>query len=166
MNGKDLMEAMSYIDEAYLAEADAPVRRRIPWQPIAAAACVGLAVLGYRAVDILQTPKLAKSADIQFQDACFKIVEETIMYLPASAQMTVRVTGQEDDCLLCTVTDSGSGSIPVGTQLRIAPPELATSDTSFRAAKQEEGTLLYITYDPAAMEEDYLPALQISQADE
>ena len=46
MNGKELLEAMSFIDEELLAEAEAP-RRRIAWRSWGTlAACLSIIVLG------------------------------------------------------------------------------------------------------------------------
>lgn len=171
MNGKDLMEAMGYVDESFLAEAEAavPARRRVIWQPIAAAACIGLAVLGYQAVDSRNSSgNLARSVGMPMLDAEVEMAEAAPMLLSVTAQMTVQLTGQEGDTLLCTVTDSGSGTIPVGTQLRIVPPEQVpadTANTAFRAAKEKEDTLLSVFYDPDTLEGDLLPALEIQKAE-
>lgn len=47
MNGKQLLESMSYVDERYIEEADRkPTGHRLRWQHLAAlAACMGLVVL-------------------------------------------------------------------------------------------------------------------------
>lgn len=46
MNGKELLEAMSFIDEELLAEAEAPVRRKGRNRWGALAACLSIIVLG------------------------------------------------------------------------------------------------------------------------
>lgn len=41
MNGKQMLEAMSFVDEKYIEDAEAaPKRNRIHWQGFAAAACL------------------------------------------------------------------------------------------------------------------------------
>ena len=38
MNGKEMLEAMSFVDEKYIEDAEIIPKRRPHWQPIAAAA--------------------------------------------------------------------------------------------------------------------------------
>ena len=47
MNGKEILESMSYVDEKYIADAEVRPKGRLHWQPVAAAAaCLALVLAG------------------------------------------------------------------------------------------------------------------------
>lgn len=142
MNGQDMLEAMSFVDEKYIEDAEtAPKIRRLHWQPIAAmAACFCLVLYGYRT---LTAPMLDKVAQQESQDISFAAIapaaevpnndvvmglDEAMEYAPktmstAMMRITVRVDAVEDGTLLCTVTDPGTTVWENGIQKRILPPE-------------------------------------------
>lgn len=131
MNGKELLEGLSFVDERYIEEAARTPARRPLWQPAAFAACLALVLLGW---STLNTPK-KQVYKMELAEAVYDsaATENTPMAeaAPERAEsnslasllstVTVRVDGTEDGILLCTVT--APGEYPVGTQLRIAPPE-------------------------------------------
>ena len=47
MNGKEMLESMSYVNEKYIADAEVRPKGRLHWQPVAAAAaCLALVLVG------------------------------------------------------------------------------------------------------------------------
>lgn len=182
MNGKELLQAMSYVDEKYIADAERrPQRRILRWQSAAAmAACLCLVLGAWRISSVFQ-----KQAKIQTTG----VVEEQAMDMAepqfaaagngdnmeaaqpmlaaarsAAAQMTVRLKGTEENLLICIVTDPGTGAYPEGTELRIAPPDeteeySALLDTT---ASMADAPLLRVTYQPAPDGRTTLQAMEIA----
>lgn len=169
MNGKDLLEAMSYVDEAYIQEAEEPVRRRIHWvRYTAMAACLALVFAGWNAYQKISRPMLAVYYPQEDYDmrASYELVEEkksetsqsTPMMKSSSCTMKVRFTGMEGNIMLCTVEDGGNTGYPAGTELRIAVPE------SFRAADLlalEPEMLFDVVLDSEALTEEVLHPVEM-----
>lgn len=159
MNGKELMESMGYVDEKYIAEAeDAPPKRRIHWQPLAAAvsaaACLTLVLVGvwqFRPQKLTENDTSMVSAALYTGEAASggtaRSVEETAadqavgaapMMVSALAEMTVQVVERTADGLVCIVTDPGTSDFQPNDQVTIALPG-ATEAASVQAETDVSG---------------------------
>lgn len=161
MNGKDLLEALSFVDEKYIEDAQCTPARRPLWQGAAAlAACLALVLLGWRTVNLskqthkIQLAAVYDSAESVAEAALDRADSNSLMMASPLPTVTVRVDGTEDGILLCTVT--APGEYPVGTQLRIAPPE---TDEVRSTSAAKEPVEYVITYHPG--EGDILQAVDI-----
>ena len=67
MNGKQMLEAMSFVDEKYIEDAEAaPKRNRIHWQGFAAAACLTVVLAGVWSLNSQkETAELAAAQDAE-----------------------------------------------------------------------------------------------------
>lgn len=154
MNGKEMLESMSYVDEKYIADAEVPPKRRLHWQPVAAAAAclalvlagVGLLVPGREAA--MELAAAPKQAAAQLEEAA--VSEDTItgggMPLVAAVpksvappEMTVTVLAREGSTLRCTVETSGDGTFQPGQEITVLLPQEET---------EELPTHLHIFYTP------------------
>lgn len=138
MNGKDILEAMSYVDERYVDEADQkPAARRIRWVPYAAAvACLSLVLFGVRQLSrplaaVKYTAITEEAAEVQeelsVQKASGTALDEVSgnrsMEMALPLQMTVKVLRRtEQGNWICEVTDPGTGSYALSQEIEIAPP--------------------------------------------
>lgn len=176
MNGKDLLKAMSYVDEAYIQEAEEPARRRIHWVRYSAmAACLALVLFSWRTYQLLNTPtcigsmpkaelNAVRREEIYVDDAIIPIgttaeASDAPMMAALLPQMTVKITGWEENILLCTVLDGGSTNYPIGTELRIAAPETFHAIDGTVSLSQNQ---FLVTLPPEVTEEDVLYPLDIS----
>lgn len=177
MNGNDLLEAMSFLDEKYIDEADAePKKRRLYWQPafatLAAAACLALVLAGvwktnqqkqYEEVPSLgaavyqmeteadASPKT--SARSMEETAADQAVGAAPMMLSVFSQMTVRVVEQTEDAYVCIVTDPGTSGYEIQQQVTIVLPAEETAATMEPATAagtttDSAETLYQVTFDP------------------
>lgn len=131
MNGKEMLEAMSFVDEKYIEDADAaPKRRRIHWQGFAAAAaCLAVVLAGiWNLNSQKETAELtaaqdaeiaAYSADTANQLMVGAAVKRSV-FVP---EMTVQVLSQEGNTLHCQVEESGTGSFEAGQEITVLLPE-------------------------------------------
>lgn len=153
MNGNDLLEAMSFIDEAYLDEAEKPARIiRFPWKPAAAAAaCLAIAWSGF-----LFQPKstghetpaaLMANSSPRTLETEEEIAAEDFaapMLLSAAEQIAVRLDHFEDGYAVFLITQSQIPDYPVGAAVRISMEE-APSDGEYLLSflpEEAEGNLL------------------------
>lgn len=161
MNGKEILDALNYVDDAYIEDADREIpRRRRSYAPyFAAAACLCLVLLGWLRFDFLLNRKvmMAESKDaatMQLAPAAAgsnefaEIAEESDM-ISALACPSIRVTIVErnPDSLRCIV----AGPHPIfdeGTEITVileADRELAVleADSVWVLFTRYEGTTVY-----------------------
>lgn len=143
MNGKDLIESMTHVDEKYIAEAEEAPRRRRHWQgALVSAACLALVLVGAwqfwpeqldkgQAALTNDTAMAAQSAgtaaplmETAAQDEAFPAAARFKM-APAPVQMTVRVVEQAEGRLSCVVIDPGTSDFQPEDRVEIALPETA-----------------------------------------
>lgn len=143
MNGKDLIESMTHVDEKYIAEAEEAPRRRRHWPgALVSAACLALVLVGAwqlwpeqldkgQAALTNDTAMAAQSAgtaaplmETAAQDEAFPAAARFKM-APAPVQMTVRVVEQAEGRLSCVVIDPGTSDFQPEDQVEIALPETA-----------------------------------------
>lgn len=161
MNGKDILEAMSYVDERYVDEADQkPAARRIRWVPYAAAvACLGLVLFGVRQLSrplaaVKYTAITEEAAEAEQQEelsvqkvsgtALDEVSGNRSMDIALPLQMTVKALRRtEHGNWICEVTDPGTGSYALSQEIEIAPPAEGEMPTI-----QGENVCLEVTYFP------------------
>lgn len=143
MNGKDLIESMTHVDEKYIAEAEEAPRRRRHWQgALVSAACLALVLVGAwqlwpeqldkgQAALTNDTAMAAQGAgtaaplmETAAQDEAFPAAARFKM-APAPVQMTVRVVEQAEGRLSCVVIDPGTSDFQPEDRVEIALPETA-----------------------------------------
>lgn len=143
MNGKDLIESMTHVDEKYIAEAEEAPRRRRHWPgALVSAACLALVLVGAwqlwpeqldkgQAALTNDTAMAAQSAgtaaplmETAAQDEAFPAAARFQM-APAPVQMTVRVVEQAEGRLSCVVIDPGTSDFQPEDRVEIALPESA-----------------------------------------
>lgn len=143
MNGKDLIESMTHVDEKYIAEAEEAPRRRRYWPgALVSAACLALVLVGAwqfwpeqldkgQAALTNDTAMAAQSAgtaaplmETAAQDEAFPAAARFKM-APAPVQMTVRVVEQAEGRLSCVVIDPGTSDFQPEDRVEIALPETA-----------------------------------------
>ncbi len=130
MNGKQMLEAMSFVDEKYIEDAEAaPKRNRIHWQGSAAAACLAVVLAGVWSLNSQkETAELtaaqdaeiaAYGADTELSAMMSGAVSKRI-FVP---EMTVLVVKQEGNALRCQVEEPGTGSFEVGQEVTVLLPD-------------------------------------------
>lgn len=131
MNGKEILEAMSFVDEKYIEDAEAaPKRRRIHWQGFAAAAaCLAVVLVGVWSLNSQkETAELtaaqdaeiaAYGADTELSAMMSGAVSKRI-FVP---EMTVLVVEQEGNALRCQVEEPGTGSLEAGQEITVLLPD-------------------------------------------
>lgn len=143
MNGKDLIESMTHVDEKYIAEAEEAPRRRRHWPgALVSAACLALVLVGAwqlwpeqldkgQAALTNDTAMAAQSAgtaaplmETAAQDEAFPAAARFKM-APTPVQMTVRVVEQAEGRLSCVVIDPGTSDFQPEDRVEIALPETA-----------------------------------------
>lgn len=180
MNGKDLLEAMSFIDESYIAQAEKkPARKN--YRPLITtlttiAACFALLVgsgywYAHGKLARIQMASYKESAYSQELDAFVapqRVTEsvaaggtESRMLDAADANIamavqvqtvTVQVTAQEDGFYRCTITDPGTGPWQSpGTEIRIPIQEDIQLDGIY-----------VLTFDPNNVEGDTITQIEIT----
>lgn len=177
MNGNELLEAMSFLDEKYIDEAEAePKKRRLYRQPafaaVAAAACLTLVLAGVwkttRQKQYEEAPSLgaavyqmeteaAVSPEIGARTAekteANQAVDAAPMMVSVFARMTVQVVEQTEDAYVCIVTDPGTSGYEIRQQVTIVLPTeetAATMEPATAAGTTEDTseTLYQVTFDP------------------
>lgn len=169
MNGNDLLEAMSFLDEQYIDEAEAePKKRRLYWQPAlgAAAACLALVLAGvWKTLPQQQETPAVGASLYRVQETEAAVSGARAMEEPAAnqadaaaapmmasvfARMTVQVVEQTEDAYVCIVTDPGTSGYEIRQQVTIVLPETtaATDSAAAEAATESAETLYQVTFDP------------------
>lgn len=137
MNGKEMLESMSYVDEKYIADAEARPKGRLHWQPVAAAAaCLALVLVGVGLMApgretpmelaaglrqaVAQLEEAAVSGDIADQGMPLMAAASKSVALP---DMTVTVEAREGSTLHCTVEASGDGAFQPGQEITVLLPQ-------------------------------------------
>lgn len=138
MNGKEMLESLSYVDEKYIADAEVRPKGRLHWQPVAAAAaCLALVLVG---VGLMapgrETPmELAagsRQAVAQLEEAAAVSGATADQGMPLMAaapksvalpDMTVTVVAREGSTLRCTVETSGDGAFQPGQEITVLLPQ-------------------------------------------
>ena len=161
MNGNDLLEAMSFLDEKYIDEAEAePKKRRLYWQPAlaAAAACLALVLAGvWKTLPQQQGAPAVGASLYKVEETEAAVSGARAMEEPAAnqadaaaaapmmasvfARMTVQVVEQTEDAYVCIVTDPGTSGYEIRQQVTIVLPETT-------AATESAETLYQVTFDP------------------
>lgn len=138
MNGKEMLESMSYVDEKYIADAEVRPKGRLHWQPVAAAAaCLALVLVGVglmapgreAPMELAAGPRqavaqleeaAAVSGDIADQGMPLMAAAPKSVALP---EMTVTVVAREGGTLRCTVEVSGDGTFQPGQEITVLLPQ-------------------------------------------
>lgn len=131
MNGKEMLEAMSFVDEKYIEDAEAaPKRRRIHWQGFAAAAaCLAVVLAGVWSLNSQkETAELAAAQDAEIAaygadtelSAVMSGAVSKRIFVP---EMTVLVVEQEGNALRCQVEEPGTGSLEAGQEITVLLPD-------------------------------------------
>lgn len=138
MNGKEMLESMSYVDEKYIADAEIRPKGRLHWQPVAAAAaCLALVLVGVglmapgreTPMELAAGPRqavaqleeaAAVSGDIADQGMPLMAAAPKSVALP---DMTVTVVAREGSTLRCTVEVSGDGAFQPGQEITVLLPQ-------------------------------------------
>lgn len=168
MNGKEMLEAMSFVDEKYIEDAEIIPKRRPHWQPIAAAAaCLVLVLIGaWKATPTKDAAPEMAAAQMD-EAAVYSGDTEALMPMMGAAaaknamppEMTVTVVEQDGSTLRCTVDDPGTGEFAPGAQITVLLS--GTNDTGEISIP----THLRITYEPGT-EESTVTALAWEDAEE
>ena len=159
MNGKDLMESMGYVDEKYIAEAQESPKRRVHWQPLAAAACLVLVLAGAWRFLPTQSKQLAKESVTMDMAAgtarsnemavADQAVGPAVMMAPTPVQMTVQVVEQTEEGMLCLVVDPGTSDFRKDDQVTVVLPEdLLNAAAAQPAALSAEAPSFQVTFFP------------------
>ena len=136
MNGKEMLESMSYVDEKYIADAEVRPKGRLHWQPVAAAACLALVLVGVGLMApgreapmelaagprqaAAQLEEAAVSGDTADQGMPLMAAAPKSVALP---DMTVTVVAREGSTLHCTVEASGDGAFQPGQEITVLLPQ-------------------------------------------
>lgn len=113
MNGRTLLEAMSYVDEGFVEEAERPTIPKTPWLKWAlAAACVGLVLLCWNRLPMPGASAENLSGSLAMGREGLEAVEEG-----ETPNVTVKVMSLMPDGFTATVTESAQ--IPVGTEVTV-----------------------------------------------
>lgn len=142
MNGNDLLEALSFVDEEYIAEADVKQpRKKNRWAPVLAmAACLSLVFLGLRWwFPVMQEEATQESAVADFAMERTLFAETTMTHSAPRAlgaapkvnksvasisplrQVTVRVTKVEEASFLAVI--AAPGPMEEGTEVTVLLPD-------------------------------------------
>ena len=171
MNGNDLLEAMSFLDEKYIDEAEAePKKRRLYWRPmsaaVAAAACLALVLAGvWKTLPQQQEAPAVGASLYKVEETEAAVSGARAMEEPAAnqadaaaapmmasvfARMTVQVVEQTEGAFVCIVTDPGTSGYEIRQQVTIVLPETtaATDSAAAEAATESAETLYQVTFDP------------------
>lgn len=140
MNGKEMLESMSYVDEKYIADAEVRPKGRLHWQPVAAAAaCLALVLVGVglmapgreNPMELAAGPRQAAVAQLEEAaavsgDAITGGGMPLVAAGPKSValpDMTVTVVAREGSTLHCTVEASGDGAFQPGQEITVLLPQ-------------------------------------------
>ncbi len=126
MNGKEMLESMSYVDEKYIEDAEIIPKRRLHWQPVAAAAaCLALVLVGvWQAAPAKDAaPEMAEAAVYSGgTDELMPMVGAAVSKSIIPPEMTVTVVEQDGVTLRCTVNNPGTGSFEIGQEITVLLP--------------------------------------------
>lgn len=137
MNGKEMLESLSYVDEKYIADAEVRPKGRLHWQPVAAAAaCLALVLVGVGLMapgreNPMELAAGPRQAAAQLEEAAVSgDTADQGMPLMAAApksvalpDMTVTVVAREGSTLHCTVETSGDSAFQPGQEITVLLPQ-------------------------------------------
>lgn len=174
MNGKDLLESMSHVDEKYIAEAEETPKRRLHWQPLAAAAaCLVLVLAGVWEFlpwqEKLDAAPQAAAFQAKIEEAAVErsltqheedqvLTAGTPMQFSGLVEMTVRVAERGEDAYVCVVTDPGTSDYQVNDRVKIALPDAGPQAAEADQNSAAEETLYRVTFLPDQGAERITPA--------
>ena len=177
MNGKEMLESLNYVDEKYIEDAESiPKRRRVRWQPLAAAACLVL-VLAAGAWRLTATKEAAPETAAQMEEAvAYSGSAADVPMVMAAAkgavaqEMTVTVleqaaandAGETADTagviLRCTVDDPGDSGFAPGQEITVLLPASGEAlPAHLRIAyvvEEAENTVTAVTWAEAETDEE------------
>lgn len=137
MNGKEMLESMSYVDEKYIADAEVRPKGRLHWQPVAAAAaCLALVLVGVglmapgreNPMELAAGPRQA-AAKLEEAAVSGDTADQGMPLMAATPKnvalpdMTVTVVAREGSTLRCTVEVSGDGAFQPGQEITVLLPQ-------------------------------------------
>lgn len=130
MNGKEMLEAMSFVDEKYIEDAEAaPKRNRIHWQGFAAAACLAVVLVGVWSLNSQkETAELTAAQDAEIaaygaDTGLSAMMSGAVSKRTFVPEMTVLVVEQEGNALRCQVEEPGTGSLEAGQEITVLLPD-------------------------------------------
>ena len=134
MKGQELMEALSYVDEKYIAAAEAKPVRRLHWQSLTAAAACLLLVLAccWQFLPQQETQEAAQdeAAPMAMASGTARSSKEmdsgngaAVMMASPLAEMTVQVLEWTQEGACCQVVDPGTSDFQPGDQVTVVLPE-------------------------------------------
>lgn len=177
MNGKEMLESLSYVDEKYIEDAETtPKRRRVRWQPLAAAAACLALVLVAGAWRLTATKDAAPESAAQMEEAvAYSGSAADVPMMMAAAkgarapEMTVTVleqaaandAGEMADTagviLRCTVDDPGDSGFAPGQEITVLLPvsgeALPAHLRIAYVAEEAENTVTAVTWTEAETDE-------------
>lgn len=179
MNGKEMLESLNYVDEKYIEDAEAaPKRRRVRWQPLAAAAACLALVLAAGAWRLTATKEAAPETAAQMEEAVAYSgsAADVPMVMAAKGarapEMTVTVLEQATSAandagetadtagviLRCTVDDPGDSGFAPGQEITVLLPASGEALPShLRIAyvvEEAENTVTAVTWAEAETDEE------------
>ena len=178
MNGKEMLESLNYVDEKYIEDAEnIPKRRRVRWQPMAAAAACLALVLAAGAWRLTATKEAAPETAAQMEEAvAYSGTAADVPMMMAVAkgavaqEMTVTVleqaaandAGETADTagviLRCTVDDPGDSGFAPGQEITVLLPASGEAlPAHLRIAyvvEEAENTVTAVTWAEAETDEE------------
>lgn len=142
MNGQELVEAMGYVDEKYVAAADKKPVRAIHWQPIAAAAaCLVLVLIGaWRYLPQPQTNEAAVEEDAVMVSGTTRSSKEmevgngaAVMMVTPFVEMTVQVLEWTEEGARCRVVDPMNSGYKIEQELTVILSEVTEASMEYKA---------------------------------
>ena len=131
MKGQELMEALSYVDEEYIAAADRKPPHRLRWQPFAAA-CLVLVLAGvWRFFPKMETKEAARedASPMAMASGTARSSKEmdagtgaAVMMASPFAEMTVQVLEWTEEGARCQVVDPLTSDFQPEDQVTIILP--------------------------------------------
>lgn len=143
MKGQELMEALSYVDEEYIAAADRKPPHRLRWQPFAAA-CLVLVLAGvWRFFPKMETKEAAweDASPMAMASGTARSSKEmdegtgaAVMMASPFAEMTVQVLEWTEEGARCRVVDPMNSGYEAGQELAVVLPEVMEASLDQEAA--------------------------------
>ena len=148
MNGKDLLEAMTHVDEAYVDEAENQrLKRGIPLGWLSAAACLCILIGG--AVFLLQPgvskdcaamPENGSVAMDSVMEAVGDPERETVASTVGEPSVCLRIDAWNDGSITATVCDAVADAeqLPLGQEVTVLFDEQIRTNREWRMPTEED----------------------------
>ena len=156
MNGKELLESMGYVDEKYIAAAEAKPVRRLHWQSLTAAAACLLLVLAccwqFLPQQKIQEAAQDEAAPMAMASGTARSSKEmdsgngaAVMMASPLAEMTVQVLEWTQEGACCQLVDPGTSDFQPGDQVTVVLPEMeeAAAQPSAMALEEDANAVVY-----------------------